>query len=56
MMVGKEIRKVEGGEGCRTAPTAVGVTAEPLADRAVKAERQLNARSYFPVAVIKHQG
>lgn len=35
---------------------AMAVTAESLADRAVKAERQLDAQSYFPVAMIKHQG
>lgn len=52
-MVRKDVRKVEwGGKGCRT---AVAARAEASADRAVKAERQLDAQSYFPVAVIKHQ-
>lgn len=44
---------VVGGGHCTI---AMAVTAESLADRAVKAERQLDAQSYFPVAMIKHQG
>lgn len=52
MTVRKDIRTVEGGKGCRTAKA---VTAEPSAGRAGKAERQLDAQSYVPVAVMKHQ-